>query len=54
MALSRRTLADLIIVAGVLLASAGAGLVYLPAGLIVAGVCFAVFGLLAIDVDKRP
>jgi hypothetical protein len=54
MALSRKTLADLILIAGMLLASVGVGLVYLPAGLIVGGVCLAVFALLFFDVDKRP
>jgi hypothetical protein len=37
MALNRKTLAWLVVVLGLLLIAAGAALVYLPAGLVVAG-----------------
>jgi hypothetical protein len=51
MALNRRIIAWLIVLAGVLVVAAGAWLIYRPAGLIVAGAGVAAIGLLAVDVD---
>jgi hypothetical protein len=52
--MSRGLLAAILTVLGVLLVSWGAALIYRPAGLIVAGLCAAGYGLLVIDVGGKP
>jgi hypothetical protein len=53
MALTAKTRAWGAVLGGLLLTAAGAGLIYLPAGLILAGVALAAVGLFALDVDEK-
>lgn len=48
----RRMLASTLAAAGVLLLTVGFALVYLPAGVIVAGAALLLFGLLGVEVDR--
>jgi hypothetical protein len=52
MALTPKTRAWLIVLAGLLITAAGAGMIYPPAGVILAGAAVAAVGLLALDVDR--
>lgn len=46
----RRRISDLIVAAGCALAAIGAGLIYLPAGLIAGGILAVAYGLVILEV----
>jgi hypothetical protein len=50
--MKRKRLADLLILCGLAITTAGVALIYPPAALIVAGLGLAVFGALAIEVER--
>lgn len=49
--MTRKTIAAILAGLGVVQLVAGAAIIYLPAGIILAGVCCGYLGLFALDVD---